>query len=188
MSKELDERFRYYATYMNDTELLTKLDCVKSEISHLVCTDVPESSAIRNLSGKTSVSGRKNSEIQTSGATETCEWTRSLQVRFWCSSVYSNGAGDPIRIIFGVDSSGWHRAISKTFDASEKQVTGTNPWSSALQTRQTRFHGLQFEDHGNAPWRHREQYRWQQNVLSGRTGVGQLSRKGTKVWSIPHLA
>ena len=73
MSKELDERFRYYATYMNDTELLTKLDCVKSEISHLVCTDVPESSAIRNLSGKTSVSGRKNSEIQTSGATETCE-------------------------------------------------------------------------------------------------------------------
>ena len=25
MSKELDERFRYYASYMNDTELLTKL-------------------------------------------------------------------------------------------------------------------------------------------------------------------
>ena len=180
---------------MNGIELLTKLvagDLIALEAKyHTSCALMyrkPESSAIQNSSGKTSVSGRKNSEIQTSGATETCEWTRSLQVRFWCSSVYSNGAGDPIRIIFGVDSSGWHRAISKTFDASEKQVTGTNPWSSALQTRQTRFHGLQFEDHGNAPWRHREQYRWQQNVLSGRTGVGQLSRKGTKVWSIPHLA
>ena len=78
----------------------------------------------KNQQEKNSLNGRKFSKIRESDVTETCKWTRSLQVRFWCSSVYSNWASNAVRIVLGGYISKWPQTTSKTFKKSGEQSTG----------------------------------------------------------------